>query len=234
LFVLHVICKTDNDVEVVHNGNIVGAKFCYDSVIEPGFCFIRMVIGNNTMGKFHITCISHANAVSIDDHQVATTAIPPVVPQDRSRRSCRRPSFFSESTHSAVTRTAGQRSIGRNVRRRVDSESVSGTSTSEKSSEDNFSVSTGEVQPPDVDNEYDSSVSTSDPPSVEHIRFTRTAGEVQPPDEDVSEYDSSVSTSDPLSVEHVRLTRTAGEVQPPAEDGYNGFDPNLFLDLTDI
>ena len=153
MFQLHFIFDTDQYVEVVHNGNIVLATYCHDSVIDPGFCYIRMLDQrhDNMMGKFHMTCIHPAPEVA-SDHPVAVSAIPPSVPEETSGRTRRRPSYFAESVHSTNTRTAPSRSRGRNVRQRVDSEGVSDTSSSEDIS-DTADSEVSHIDVPDVEEE---------------------------------------------------------------------------------
>lgn len=137
LLLLNFIFLPDDDVKVVFNGTLVTGKFSFDSVLDPGFCYIKMLntVDDHLMGKFHYTHIHPADhghvrtdidqqdqeALGVDD-TVSVSTIPPEVPAFRPTRTRSRPAYFAESSHSR----------GRNVRHRVLEDDVSLTSAEDE------------------------------------------------------------------------------------------------------
>ena len=68
-------------MKVLHNGNIVVCKFLHDSIIDLGYCYIKMVNSGhgNTMGKFHITCIHPASDLELQEPSVTVDPPPTTV-----------------------------------------------------------------------------------------------------------------------------------------------------------
>ena len=70
-----------NDVKVLHRGNIVFCKFLHDSIIDPGYCYIKMLnCGHgNVIGKFHITCVHPVTALEPPEPSVSVQTPPTTV-----------------------------------------------------------------------------------------------------------------------------------------------------------